>query len=42
MPYNGVKGKGSVTIIDDPNRTVLENKFEIPQFTIAPNSKNDN
>ena len=24
LPYKGVKGKGSVTIIEDPNRTVLE------------------
>ena len=22
--YNGVKGKGSVTIVEDPNRTVVE------------------
>jgi nitroimidazol reductase NimA-like FMN-containing flavoprotein (pyridoxamine 5'-phosphate oxidase superfamily) len=24
FPYKGVKGKGSVTIVDDPNRTVSE------------------
>ena len=24
FPYKGVKGKGSVTIVEDPNRTVSE------------------
>jgi hypothetical protein len=45
FPYKGVKGKGFVTIVEDPNRAVSEgekNKYEISWYTRSSNSKNDN
>ena len=45
FPYKGVKGKGSVTIVEDPNRTVSEGEKISMKYlgTLrSSNSKNDN